>query len=657
MAAGLAFVMDTADGSVTGSADKLVAEFRDDLFTYMDDGPEGEDETNEISNDDSGSQHSESDDDDDELQHLAVENAYELRPRRRTDLLFDAAWIDQDQSGNYDPDANADLPSTHQRHHRCLGDEAEEARRGERKRRRLEAKEACIRRDHVGCPGVVTIKVKSDALKQRVASWSTNWPPGACDLETPHLGIFYLPNPTSEKHRSAKKSTTKNQPRPSLVGQIEARGCWGCVDLGGLCSLISDFPAWPCETCASDGHECELVTLPERKLPCERCKSRKLLCPYNYLEGHTQPCRPCQNAGARCIAGPAENGIRLRISLDRDWNEYPAPKVKPRKSLPQACLRCEEAGKDCSLLNGQDSSYGCIICEIEGVPCDAATGATAASHKKEEITSRPKKGDAASHKEKEQDTKSKNSTRHNEGNRAKKRPIEKASDDELEILAHKKKKKHISKPSLPKGSTRREIVTKLCHPITFGDESNESDISCDFCTTASYAVFGLGQKRVSVVDSGPTKPFTEISGGHTEAGESHTHICSDCTMRRFCILTCQDHDLVPFRSAESAIMNINDALERLLENKPDSSDVWCSLCPALALYGCTTASAIDDKGCGLVLCETCAVEMTGRYDYDLMKMLEEANDEVTDSRPFGYRADLELMKPGDGPLARYMARL
>ena len=648
-------------------------ETTDDHFTYMDDGLDIGDDSTAFPDDDLGSQHSEGDDDP-ELQSLPLNNPYgskihELRPRRRTDLLFDAAWIDQDESGNYDPDASSESRSTHQRQKffgsRCLGDEEEDARRAERKRRRLEAKEACVRRDHIGCPGVVTIKIKSDALKQLVSTLESNWPSGACDIKIPHLGTFYLPDAgAGERHRLAKKRT-KEDPRPHLIGHKEARGYWGCYELGrDECSLISDFPQWPCETCAADGHNCELITPPERKRPCEHCISQKLTCPYNYIQDHAQPCRPCQIAGANCVAGPVKNGIRLRISLDRDWDDYPAPKTKPNSLLPQACLRCEETGQDCSLLSGQDSTYGCVICEIDGVQCKSATAAIATSHKAHDVASRHKTSDESSHKSKIKDPNTKRRRRDSavkdDGGRAKKRHNQDIADDEPEILAQSsKKKQHISKllPLLSQSSVRREIVTKLCHPITFGDESTAPDTSCAFCTTASYAIFGLGQKRVRVVDSGPTKPFTEISGGHAEAGEPHTHICSDCTMRRFCILTCQDHEFVPFRTAESAIMNVSDALERLLENKPDTSNIWCSLCPALALYRCTTAGAMDDKGCGLVLCETCAVEMTGTYDYDLMKMLKAARDEVTDSRPFGHRADLELMKPGDGALARYMARL
>jgi len=642
-----------------------------DLFTYVIDESNAGGDTNQIPNDDLDSQLSESDDDfgwqGPTLDNPHPSKVHELRPRRRTDLLFDAAWVDQDESGTYDPDASSELQAARRRRRqsfrsRCLGDKEEKARQNawkvEKKRRRLEAKEACLRRDHIGCRGVVTFKVHSSKLKQLVSAMKTNWPSGACDIKIPYLGKIYLPDPgpDGDRDRLVKKRTKEDDGRPDLTGHTEARGCWGCYELGMKCSLISDFPQWPCEACEHDGHDCELVTPPERKLPCERCTSQRLTCPYNYLEDHTEHCRPCQSGGLKCVAGPAENGIRLRISYDRDWKEYPAPKFKPRVLPPQACPRCEMSGKDCSLLSGQDSPYGCIICEIDGVPCESATSPQA-----RDGAHRHEKNETRSHKGKERECSTKRRDSAVQGLEvSKKRHYQDTADDESNNSANpSKKKKSTSKslPLLPKGVKSREIVTKLRHPITFGGESEDANKPCSFCTTASYAILGLGQKRVSVWDSGPGEFLTEISGGRAEAGEPHTQICGDCTMKRFSMLTCPDHDLAPFRTAESAVMNLNDALTRMLENRPDGSDIWCSLCPMLATYQCKTAGAMNEKGCGLVLCETCAVEMTGLYDYNLMNMLKAARDEVTDLRPLGYRADMEIMKPGDGALARYMAGL
>ncbi|GAB7346100.1 hypothetical protein MBLNU457_4857t1 [Dothideomycetes sp. NU457] len=646
-----------------------VMDIREDLFTYVIDESNTGGYTKQISDDDLDSQCSESDDDS-VIEGPTLDNPYgsqihKLRPRRRTDVLFDAAWVDQDESGNYDPDASSELQPARRRRQsfraRCVGDEEEEARKvarkAEKKRRRLEAKEACLRRDHIGCPGVVTFKVKSSKLKQLVSAINTNWPPGACDIKIPHLGKIYLPDPgpDGERDRLAKKRTNKEDGRPDLTGHREARGCWGCFELGMKCSLISDFPQWPCETCAHDGHDCELITPPERKLPCEHCTSQKLTCPYTYLQDHTEPCRPCQSAGVKCVAGPVENGIRLRVSYDRDWKEYPAPKPKPKVLLPQACRRCETAGKDCSLLSELDNPHGCIICEMDGVQCELATSLQAreGAHRRDKSETRSHKG-----KKRERSSKRRDSAVHDIDS-SKKRHHEHMDNIEPTTFSNPSKKKKLTSktlPLLPRGVKIRRIVTKLCHPITFGGESNDPKKPCSFCTTASYAIFGLGEKHVSVRDSGPGKPFTEISGGHAEAGHPHTHICGDCTMSRFKIASCE-HDLEPFRAAESAAMNINDAFSRMVENQADGSDIWCSLCPTLATHRCKTVGAMSGKGCGLVLCETCMVEMAGLYDCNLVEMLRDAKDEITDNRPFGYRADVEIMKPDDGALARYIETL
>ena len=94
------------------------------------------------------------------------------------------------------------------------------------------------------------------------------------------------------------------------------------------------------------------------------------------------------------------------------------------------------------------------------------------------------------------------------------------------------------------------------------------------------------------------------------------------------------------------------------------SDKWCALCPSLALYQCCTPQETDkwgepvdplsdeSEGCGLVLCEDCAVAL-GEVDGNLETVISliENCDQSEEIWTMGTRADAEFLKP-DGLLIR-----
>lgn len=96
------------------------------------------------------------------------------------------------------------------------------------------------------------------------------------------------------------------------------------------------------------------------------------------------------------------------------------------------------------------------------------------------------------------------------------------------------------------------------------------------------------------------------------------------------------------------------ALEELLSETVKPSRRWCAICPSLATYECCTRDG-DRNGCGLLLCEHCAVTLTGVYDGDLQNMLPEMEDKPTKERMVGLRADYELLRE-DGLLMKYILR-
>lgn len=82
-----------------------------------------------------------------------------------------------------------------------------------------------------------------------------------------------------------------------------------------------------------------------------------------------------------------------------------------------------------------------------------------------------------------------------------------------------------------------------------------------------------------------------------------------------------------------------------------ASTKWCSVCPSLARYQCTTSS--DGCKCGLLLCEHDMVLLAGVYDGSLQAMLSLIKDEPSKERMFGLRADYEFLKQ-DGLLMKYV---
>ena len=87
---------------------------------------------------------------------------------------------------------------------------------------------------------------------------------------------------------------------------------------------------------------------------------------------------------------------------------------------------------------------------------------------------------------------------------------------------------------------------------------------------------------------------------------------------------------------------------------------WCSVCPSPAFFKCRKTAEVDimdvsgdgNSGCGLVLCEFCAVSLVGEHDGSLEGLINKMKKERSDDG-FGLRADVDFLLP-DGELLRRM---
>ena len=123
---------------------------------------------------------------DEDTSNPACGHSYALRPPRSTDALLDSTWLDQDASGDYDPQRESHLTNPRKRKRffqaRCLGDEEEAARRNAKKEAKERLQQECQSRGHIGCEGVVSLKVRSEDIRQLLSQMIDHWPQDACKL-------------------------------------------------------------------------------------------------------------------------------------------------------------------------------------------------------------------------------------------------------------------------------------------------------------------------------------------------------------------------------------------------------------------------------------------------------------------------------------------
>ena len=528
---------------------------------------------------------------------------YHLRPQsRELKSAFMRTWIDQDETGNYGEQ-----------------DPSEESRKARHRRQRVRFR---LRDDYYTkanetdddgtedetlakvIPKVmVTLTFQSEAGKTKYERLIRSLPSESdteCDLNSNGYRLRKRGASLGKRFYSEcdlDKSRFGPDFPDDLTGHPIARGCWECLGLGIRCPLLDDERVWPCATCVADGHDCDLVTPPEFKRACERCKQKRTSCSYNYTEEHGEACQQCMDDDFRCVAGPAKDYIRVRIRYDRDWVNDPAPKQKPFKARKQP--------------------------------------------NSEEATGQRTLDDFLSRSTNEEAEQKDSSPRHGQKRRLSDEPAAAQRPTKVPRTTNKIQ------------GTTTTIETKFCHPITFNhEESVDGGERCHFCSDPSYPIFGLAAKEVEVIEWEDGRGLEEVSGGHKGEGVENTRVCITCTTDRIPIIMCKTHELRPLGGSENDTFDVNDAFTELLSGSSKLKGKWCAICANLARYECCSAGEGRD-GCGLLICEHCMVQLTGIYDGDLQKMLPELNDEVSEDRMFGLRADYELLK-GDGLLMRYV---
>lgn len=499
---------------------------------------------------------------------------YELRPAaRELKHTFSRTWIDDDKTGLYDP----------------VAEQRKLRQRPKRKNYPLkaftpwdmnESDEECEpRKERAPKEGPslgVTLSFKSEAgraaYENHVRSLPADLEPSEelyCErrLRRRDSGVDFS---HSLRGRTSRKKSLPDGLPEDLTGHPVARGCWQCLTIGIRCPLLDDERAWPCSTCLDDDDQCELITPPTHKRACEHCKSRRFGCSYTHSLDHDEPCEECSRNGWRCVAGPAKESIRERISYDRDWENDPwqAPKAPKVKKLP-SCRRCRERNQPCSFSAG-DKSDVCTACDMASVACLPEMETSQSSRKRKKAPTNSTNANNGDKEEKSWGPDVFGSTTENQRaiviesgssdddsdfqiapmHARVTRPMTlkngiDSSDDEFEAKRPPKRSKTNTKTKISaKGKkdegTMQTICTKFAHPIQFNFEGSEP---CHFCSDIRFAMFGLGAKEVEVVVWNDGRGLEEISGGHRGEGIESTRMCVACTTQRLSVVMCVKHEL------------------------------------------------------------------------------------------------------------------
>ncbi|KAH0841245.1 hypothetical protein FOPE_06276 [Fonsecaea pedrosoi] len=198
------------------------------------------------------------------------------------------------------------------------------------------------------------------------------------------------------------------------------------------------------------------------------------------------------------------------------------------------------------------------------------------------------------------------------------------------------------------------ISTPWAHPINF-KYLESLNKPCHFCEDFRYGIFGYGVISVEVIQFMEQPELQEMGNGHRAKGKEATRMCVNCSLKRLHISRCKVHSMRRFahRSEELHRKYITQLTGDSYPQGPAlRHGVYptCSLCSNAALWSCCADQRVDKylrklndgkgKGCGLVLCDSCAGQV--RMDRGVLKRTTVQEVDGYDCR----RADMEFLFAG-----------
>ena len=532
------------------------------------------------------------------------------------------AWLDQDSSGDYepeDPEPNlSDVP-----------------------RRRVKKR---LRRSHSMEPSSENIrnKPKTPSRKRRgrsglglpVASKSSKAGKDQLELCETHDSWPFDPVIPSNLHWPRSNSHTgflTNKSRIDAPERYQLRKYWGgvhrhagefstsfgditpdhlsagackfCFMFGLPCSLLEHESRYPCDSCVINDEDCDPIFEPLRKQSCLSCRRRKSICSFTTEVDHRGPCKSCAASSIVCIAGPLHPRTLTKPTLGQGPSESPNLMLRPKD--PATTLT--ERKRDMEALPPRRNTH------TPGSPGSDGTQLM-------------KLGIGANHQQE---------------------------------IPHK-----VVPTNTPHGVIHT-IVTYFAHPISFNFEPTmeSGPPACHWCDDLRYGLLGLGPIETEVIDYRDGRGYEEIANGHAGAGHLPSRMCTGCTLDRLMIAACIPHQVEPLPGVNTDSYVFNSFRHYLVPGMTSSAPFeWCSICPTPASYYCckrqepdlssddTTETPEARVGCGLLMCESCAGGLMAQYD----GVLEHHIDALKlEGERFVMRADADFLHPKGELLRRF----
>ncbi|KAF2768683.1 hypothetical protein EJ03DRAFT_116884 [Teratosphaeria nubilosa] len=624
--------------------------------------------------------------------HEADAAKYELRPQtRHLGVGFTSTWIDQDDTGDYDPRnerRQLNLRRTRVKHlsTQCglMPSEGIDAN---------VVKDAPARQPQPSLH--VKLKVNDADRKAKLNQILKAEPTQANVQYDPFVKTWQPRKGGTGRRRRCNKLVQDARPSDyahlpdDLTGYPVARGCWGCLGLGlefaETCSLLHDEYEYPCRNCKAESEYCTPILPPKYKQQCEGCKQRRKQCSYTYRTDHTGPCEECVAEGYQCAAGPLVEEVKPRIRYERDpadlkiiaaalaqtdrqWQPKPRPIKKTSNPASKSTCRLQgtvSGGELCSSADAKHAEKGEGSDTLANTRPPQHIKPSPSNSSQHQVDSTPKRISSTVLTE---PSPSDSSEHHAKSTHKGKIFIDltkpsvsskRRASSTLEAPASPTKKLKTSPPTTSNNTGKTlTIRTPFRHPIIFNHIPKPTHKPpCNFCDSTSFPYLALAPKAVRVDPLPNGAGYTEIAGGYASLGHTPTRMCTKCTMQRLSIITCASHHLRAL-PRKTSYPDFEAALNALFANRPRQEDVWCSLCPALAAHECQAEKCVDALGrpcvgCGLRLCTTCKAELGRLYGGDLQVMLRKMVRGPSKIRPLGLRADAEFLSQ-EGLLMRFV---
>ena len=584
------------------------------------------------------------------LSCLSAFSKYDFRPTARESAKKTwVTWLDQDESGNYDPDGcRSPQPPVIKRKRPAPAD-------GIHVQKPKKAKASLWQqRRYTGLSYPILFKFVSShgrALLKGIGTSSDHWPEDQSETNDSERDCFWsgsadssatdqtcdLSAPYNLRDRLGSTCSTVEQHGNGIssleeisLGHPAARGCKACFKLGLPCELLLEGSKYPCRACAEDGEECELIIQPLQKRACEGCRRRRIVCSYREESDHSLPCVQCTGSNMKCVAGPRSGRTRNGPSLDQDFSQPSMALSLPQRTVI-SCTECRRNHKWCS-LRSKKQKIPCnqcreskVDCTLAPLPCLAANG--------------------------NPETKGHNVLQTRlQGQEVK--------DQETQCTQERPQTEHNSNAVM---AETKFITTQLTHPVTFNyvPLNGSSSLPCHWCDDMIYGLLGLGAVRVEVIDNQDGQGYIEVAGGHAAECHLPSRMCSSCTLERLMIAACGSHDMQPLPGMDLASFDFGSVTDHMTPGTAASAPfAWCSVCPSPAFYACRRKPPLcndddDDEseaghvlgnvhGCGLRLCAGCTAKLADDHDGVLDRLIAQLKLDAGGAE-FLIRADAEFL--------------